>query len=211
METIRALVSVGASLAYGLVLVGRPPSIVRAVVKTAAVAALALLACVSGQPVLLVAALAFSALGDAFMSDPERFLPPGLGSFLLAHLLYIPLFWSHGDTALAMEPARMAALIATVAIALVLLAWLWPTLGKMRPAVIAYVGAIGGMVTTSFLLPAALWPAMAGAALFMASDAVLAGELFRKARLFGSQRATDFGVWFLYWGGQAAITYAFVS
>src|SRR5690606_18296830 len=142
---------------------GRPPSLLRMAVKTAAVGALAILALVADAPLLLVAALAFSALGDAFMADPDRFLPPGLGSFLLAHLLYVPLFWAHGDAALAAEPARAAAIVATVVMALVLLRWLWPGLGKLRPAVMVYVAAILGMVTTSLLLPAALWPATVGA------------------------------------------------
>jgi uncharacterized membrane protein YhhN len=204
------LASLGASLGYGQLLVGKPPSLLRMAIKTAAVALLAVIAFLNDAPWLLVAALAFSALGDAFMADPKRFLPPGLGSFLIAHLLYTPLFLSHGDTARIGEPARAVAIGVTLIVALVLLRWLWGGLGKMKPAVIAYVAAIGSMVTTSFLLPAAMWPAMAGAVAFMASDAILAGELFKGAKLGGSQRATDFAVWFLYYGAQAAILCAFI-
>ena len=205
------LASLAAALVYGLMLVGRPSSLMRTLVKTAAVGLLALMAYAVGGPWLLIAALALSALGDAFMADPDRFLPPGLVSFLLAHVLYVVLFARTGDAALAAEPARAAAIAATVVVALLLLRWLWPGLGKMRPAVIAYVLAIGAMVTTSFLLPAAMWPAMVGAVLFMGSDAVLAGELFRGAKLGGSQRATDWAVWFAYYGGQALIAYAFLA
>lgn len=208
MNIYLAGISAAAALVYGLVLSGRPPSVVRMLVKTAAVGLLAVIALVAGAPWMLILALGFSALGDAFMADPDRFLPAGLTSFLVAHLLYIPLFLSFGNVGLLMEPARAAAVSATLALALVLLRWLWPELGKLRPAVMAYVVAITGMVTTSFLLPAAMWPAMAGAVAFMASDAILAGELFRKAKLFGSQRLTGWAVWFLYYAGQALIAYA---
>lgn len=208
---IIALASGVAALAYGLVLVTRPHSLLRMVVKTAAVGLLAVLAYVLGGPWLLVAALAFSALGDAFMSDPDRWLTPGLGAFLLAHILYIPLFLQHGDVAGWTEPVRLIGVVAVVLAALAMLRWLWPGLGTMKVPVIAYVLAILGMVGTSFLLPAALWPAMLGAAMFMASDAILAGELFRKSKLFGSERVTAWAVWFLYYGGQALIAYALLA
>ena len=40
-------------------------------------------------------------------------------------------------------------------------------------------------------------PATAGAGAFMASDAILAFDLFKNARLFGSARLTAWAVWFL--------------
>jgi uncharacterized membrane protein YhhN len=208
MNIYLAGASLAAALAYGLVLVGRPPTMTRMLVKTAAVGLLAVIALVAGAPWMLVMALAFSALGDAFMAEPDRFLPAGMTSFLVAHLLYSPLFLSFGDIAALAEPARAAGVAATVSLALVLLRWLWPTLGRFTPAVIAYVIAITGMVAASFLLPVSMWPAMAGAVAFMASDAILAGELFRKAKLAGSRRLTNWAVWFLYYGGQALIAYA---
>ena len=211
MNIYLAGASLAAALVYGLALSSRPPGVVRMLIKTAAVGLLAVIALLAGTPWMLVAALAFSALGDAFMADPERFLPAGLTSFLVAHLLYTPLFLSFGDVAALAEPLRAAGVGATVLLALALLRWLWPELGKLRPAVIAYVVAITAMVSTSFLLPAAMWPAMVGAVAFMASDAILAGELFRKAKLFGSQRLTGWAVWFLYYGGQALIAYAILE
>jgi uncharacterized membrane protein YhhN len=91
-----------------------------------------------------------------------------------------------------------------------MLAWLWAWLGPMRAAVTLYVIAIAVMVGSSFLLPAIYWPAMVGAVAFMASDAILAGGLFREAKLLGSQRLTGWAVWFLYYGGQAGIAWAFL-
>lgn len=202
-----ALASLAASLVYGLVLVGRAPSLARMAVKTAAVGLIAAIAALADAPWLLVAALAFSALGDAFMADPDRFLPLGLGSFLLAHVLYTPLFLQHRE-ALAAAPVHALAIAAVIVTALILLRWLWPGLGKLKGAVVAYVVAIASMVSTSFLLPAAMWPAMAGALAFMASDALLAGQLFREKQLVG--KATDFAVWFLYYAAQALIAWAFL-
>lgn len=211
MNIYLAGASLAAALAYGLILSSRPPSIMRMAIKTAAVGLLAVIALVADAPWMLFLALGFSALGDAFMAEPDRFLPAGLTSFLVAHLLYTPLFLAFGNLALLAEPVRAAGVGATVLLAIGLMRWLWPELGKLRPAVVAYVVAITAMVSTSFLLPTALWPAMAGAVAFMASDAILAGELFRKAKLFGSQRLTDWAVWFLYYGGQALIAYAILE
>lgn len=205
-----AALSVAASLAYGLVLVGRPPSMLRMVVKTASVAALAALAWRAQNSALLVGALALSALGDAFMADPKRFLPLGMASFLLAHVAYIALFYPQVQTDLAMsEPWRAVAIAATGIVATGLFAWLWPGLGKLKPAAAAYVLAIGTMVIEALMLPPQFRLATLGALLFMASDAILAGQLFREARVAGSERLTQWAVWFLYWGAQVLILWGF--
>jgi uncharacterized membrane protein YhhN len=74
--------SVGAALAYGLVFVERPPSASRTLVKCVAVGALAVIAYLEGGSVMLAIALAFCALGDAFLAgDPKRWLPFGLAAF----------------------------------------------------------------------------------------------------------------------------------
>ena len=204
--------SVLAALVYGLALTGRPPTIPRTLIKTAAVGFIGVIAFLSSAPWWLAAALLFCAAGDAFLSgDPKRWLPAGLGVFLLGHILYIFLFQEMRDPALEMTTPQIAGAIAVGTAALGMLAWLWTGLGPMRAAVTLYVIAIAVMVGSSFLLPVAYWPAMVGAAAFMASDAILAGDLFREAKLFGSQRLTGWAVWFLYYGGQAAIAWAFLS
>ena len=197
--------SVLAALLYGFVMTGRPPSLLRTVIKTTAVGALAIIAFLSGAPWLLAAGLLLCAAGDAFLAgDPRRWLPAGLGVFLLGHVLYIFLFQEMRDPALEMTVPQIAGAVGVGAAALAMLAWLWTHLGPMRAAVTLYVCAIAVMVGSSFLLPAIYWPAMAGAVAFMASDSILAGDLFREARLLGSQRLTSWAVWFLYYGGQAA-------
>lgn len=202
--------SVLAALAYGLVLTGRSPSLARTVIKTLAVGAVAMVAFLSGAPWLLAAGLMFCAAGDAFLAGDRRWLPAGLGVFLLGHVLYIFLFQELRDPASEMAPMQIAGVIAVGAAALAVLAWLWTWLGPMRAAVTLYVITIAVMVGSSVLLPLAYWPAMVGALSFMASDAILAGDLFREARLAGSQRLTGLAVWFLYYGGQAGIAWAFL-
>src|SRR5690606_24910031 len=86
------LLSIAAALLY-LPVLGRPPSLRRTAVKAGSVALLAALAFEAGGPLLLVAALALSALGDAALAqEKDRFFLAGLVSFLLAHIAYVVLF-----------------------------------------------------------------------------------------------------------------------
>jgi uncharacterized membrane protein YhhN len=206
-------VSAVAALAYGLLLVGRPPSIARTAVKVVAVAALAALALLHQAPPLLIAGLALCALGDAFLAgDARRWLAPGMAAFLAGHVAYIFLFAQLRDAYAEPSTPQIAGLAVVAAASLAMLAFLWKALGPLRPAVIGYVIALGVMAGFSLLLdPAWYWPVMVGSIAFMASDAVLAIHLFREEVLFGSKRATDWAVWFLYYGAQVAIAWPFVG
>jgi uncharacterized membrane protein YhhN len=191
--------------AYGLWLVHRPRSPVRTVVKTLATSALAVLAYLEGGGPLLALALAFCAVGDAFLAgDPKRWLPFGLAAFLAGHLVYGLLFWrERGPVGAAFMTVTPMILLA----AATMLVLLWRSLGRLKPAVVLYVLAIVVMVSTSLLLPRFRWPAAVGAVAFMASDAILAFDLFKGTRLLGSPRLTALAVWFLYFGGQAMIAW----
>ena len=208
-ESVLGAVAAGGALAYGLVFVEQPVSLLRTIVKTSSVAALAALAYLDGGSALLALALAFCALGDAFLAgDPRRWLPFGLAAFLLGHLLYIPLFLEReGSPPVWFWPAAAA----VGAAAGLMLRALWGSLGKLRLPVIVYVLAIVGMVVSSLLLPGRAWPTTAGALAFMASDAILSFDLFKNAKLFGSPRLTAWAVWFLYWSGQAGICWGMLS
>jgi len=210
MITALWLVSALSALAYGAYWVLAPVSPLRTVVKMVPVVALALIAYLTGPrhgvALLLPAALVLSAVGDGFLAgDPKRWLPLGLASFLVAHLIYVALFWSAGGPSGLSEPVRLALIMAAPIGGVGMLAWLWPHLGAMRGAVSAYIGAIVAMLATSLLLPWTAWPVMVGAFAFMASDAILSADLFRSARLAGSERLSAYAIWTLYYGGQAAI------
>ena len=204
--------SLSAAIAYGAGFVLRPPSPLRTGLKMVAVGALAVLAWQNTNHnalgLMVCAALALSAIGDGFLAgDPKRWLPLGLGSFLIAHILYVAVFWTLGEHGHWLSPLRAGLIAVSVLGAIGMLVWLWPHLGAMRAAVSVYIAAIVAMLATSILLPWQAWPVMVGALAFMASDAILSAELFRGAKLGGSERLTAYAIWGLYYGGQAAITY----
>lgn len=145
-------------------------------------------------------ALVLCLAGDLLLLSERLFLP-GLVAFLLGHLAYIGAFHS-------LLPASEWAWrwVAPVAAAAVLaVGWLWPHLGSLRPAVLAYVVVISVMV----------WGALAvtvdggadprvgvGAVLFYLSDLAVARDRF-------VQRAFVNRAWGLpvYYAGQLLLAF----
>ena len=190
--------SAAAAVIYGLFLVSRPASAIKTLVKIAAVGLLAVLAYIIDAPAPLIVALALSTVGDGFLAgDSERWLPAGLGAFLLAHLAYIRLFAEQG---------RAVGVAGALIGGLAMVIWLWPGLGKLRPAVLLYAAALAMMTALAFTLPRQLWPAIVGASAFFLSDAILSAELFKNRK----SPWTSQSVWWLYYGAQAAITWAYL-
>ncbi|MBI1621446.1 lysoplasmalogenase [Aquamicrobium zhengzhouense] len=194
--------SAGAAFFY-LLKQGDAPSWRRTAMKTAAVALLALLAALEGGPVLLVLALAISAVGDAFLAQNgrQRFLL-GLGSFLIAHLAYIVLFWQSGlggDLILSelWRPLLLAVVIgAALCLSSSILQRVEPDL---RLPLVAYVAVILIMVLTAATVPTPL--IVAGAVLFVASDMLLGARLFLPA----TSKDTAPVSWVLYYFAQVLI------
>lgn len=205
------VLSAAAALLY-LPVQGRAPSLRRTVVKTASTALLALLAVPEGGPALLVAALALSAAGDAFLSrDGETPFLLGLASFLLAHIAYVPLFLSVGGglAILAAEPWRIALSLLAVAGAVVLLRRLLPAAGpQMRLPVAVYTAAILAMMLAAATVPSPI--ILIGAAMFVVSDSLLAIGRFLMPPHAPRQRPTGAAVWVFYYLAQAAITLGFL-
>lgn len=203
--------SAAAALLY-LLIRDRAPSWRRTVVKAAAVALLALLAAMEDGPVLLMAALALSAAGDAFLAhEGERPFLGGLASFLFAHLAYVALFATAGGGAeiLLAQPWRAALPLLAAAASVVLLFRLLPAVGPaLRLPVAAYVAAIVAMVVTAATVPAPV--VMLGAVLFLASDAILAIEKFLLAPDSRHRVWAGPAVWVLYYLAQLAITLGFL-
>lgn len=201
------VLSIAAALLY-LLMQARPPSWRRTVAKAGSVALLALLAMLEGGPLLLVAALLLSAAGDAFLAhDGEKPFLGGLASFLLAHLAYVALFVAAGGGAeiLAVQPWRLAIPVAATVAALLLLGRLLPAVGgALRPPVSVYVAAIVAMMWASATVPAPI--VMVGAALFVASDAILAVEKFLLSPQSPHRAWAGPAVWVLYYLAQATIT-----
>ncbi|HEY8811918.1 MAG TPA: lysoplasmalogenase [Candidatus Dormibacteraeota bacterium] len=139
--------------------------------------ALTLLPASNGQRYLFIAAVLLSFAGDVLLLSGERGFPAGLAAFLAAHLAYSAGFLIGG-----VRPGLLA--ISAPAVAIVSLAVggrvLRSVLGSRHRAltlpVTAYLLAISAMLA---LAAASGKPtALAGAALFYASDALIAWNRF---------------------------------
>jgi uncharacterized membrane protein YhhN len=183
----------------------RAPSMKRTLVKAAAVGLLAVLAVRMNAPDLLAAALAFSALGDAALAvegAPEAGDRPflfGLAAFLAAHLAYAVLFWPAGSGLQGPEWVAAAVIVLT---ALAYGALLFRKAGALALPVAVYVAAIAMMGVSAASIGGTV---LAGALLFIASDAILGAERFLISPESPARRITAPAVWVLYWLGQAVI------
>lgn len=188
---------------YALVIF-RAPSHRRTIAKTAATLLLAMLAMLEGGPWLLIAALALSAAGDAFLAyDGERAFMAGLGSFLAAHIAYIALFIVIGGNAI--DGWRIVVAGVMTVFAASFLAWLWNKVpGELRIPVAVYAAAILGMGLASLTVPNEV--VTLGAILFIASDAFLASGKFALAQNSPKRVPFAYAVWGLYYAAQVLLT-----
>jgi uncharacterized membrane protein YhhN len=200
--------SAGAAVTYGAFFLNRPPSLLRAGVKTLFMGALtAAFATTPVHPILLIA-LGAAAAGDFFLAfDKKWTLPLGILSFLIAQLAYFLIFFAlwifSGDNA-PLWP-RYAAMVLIVATAIGFLLWMAPKLRWMALGVVPYAIAIAAMACMAMWLPWAGWPAMVGVISFLVSDFVLAAELFRLAPDSPARRITAPVVWWTYAAAQLLI------
>ena len=203
--------SLVAAVIYAFTL-GMPQSLARSAAKTLSVAMLAVLAMLQGGPLLLVVALALSAVGDAFLSrDGEKAFLGGLASFLVAHIVYIALFLRSGGglALLSAESWRGAIALALAVFVIVMLAALWRRVGpSLRLPIACYVVAILAMGMAA-LTTNSVW-VIGGAVLFMASDGLLATEKFLVAAISPHRAWMRLAVWVLYYAAQLAITLGFL-
>src|SRR5690606_4808092 len=151
--------ALGASIASAvlyLAIVRSPPSRWRMVVKTASTALLSAVAAMRGGPLLLVGALGLGAIGDAFLAwDDETSFLCGLASFLVAHVLYVALFFGKNINGAAGFQVLLEGWRAMVAGGLavlvpVMIASLMPRIGsELRPPVVVYSLTIFVMAITA--------------------------------------------------------------
>lgn len=188
--------------------VGRAPSLRRSAVKTLAVALLAMVSFVERGPLLLTAALALSAAGDAFLSrDAERAFLAGLASFLAAHVLYILLFASSGDGVgmLFSDLWRPALAVAMALLGAAMVALLLPRVEQaLRLPIAIYIAAI--LVMGLAALTTQSLAVILGGILFMVSDGILATERFLTAGPSPLRLPMRYAVWITYYAAQLLIT-----
>ncbi len=188
------------ALWQGVFLATKGPGVTKTIVKTAAVAALVLLGLVAGAPGWIVLGLALGALGDLALSLPgSRAFLAGMAAFAAGHLCYVAAFVGLG-AGVPPWPALLgfAALGASTEL------WLAPRTGALRWPVRGYVVVIVAMALAALGLPEGRGILVFGVLAFVASDLLLALEMFVLDN--GPLRA---GVkrllWALYWCGQALI------
>ncbi len=148
----------------------------------------------------VLAGLVLSLAGDVALLWPKEGFLPGLVSFLLAHLAYLVAF-----TRVQRLAAWPPAFVAYAGVAGVVLWRLWPGVPvALQWPVLAYVVCLGAMAAQAAVLwrrGAARGAVLAlGGALFMSSDALLAGNKFAGPLPWAS-------LWILgtYWSAQWCI------
>jgi uncharacterized membrane protein YhhN len=200
------------ALAY-LVLTTGPVGLARSLLKTGAVALLALVAYLAQAPAELVAALGLCALGDWLLSrGSDRSFIAGIGAFAAGHLAYVALFltWPGVDPARIVQAPGLWMTAALIVFGLAMAAILAPRAGGLRGPVLAYVPVILSMGLAALALPAQTASLALPAALaFIASDTVLAAGRFLLDPTHPAQRVAARTVWILYWGAQAGFLVAF--
>jgi uncharacterized membrane protein YhhN len=146
----------------------------------------------------IVGGLLLSAAGDALI---ELDFLAGLGAFLLAHLAYVAAFVSDATRLRAVRALPVA--VYSVAFT----AFLWPDLGSLRPAFLAYALAISTMIWRAAARVGAHgpatrgeWAALGGAILFALSDSLIALDRFH-----APIPAAHVPIMLLYWAGQSGI------
>lgn len=130
----------------------------------------------------IIIGLVLGVAGDiALLGRASAAFLAGLGAFLLGHIAYVIAFAQLAPPRAWLAPIALAPLVAGGAV----LAYLWPRLGSMRVAVIAYVIAIVTMMAAAIAaagvtdIPVANRALLVvGAALFFASDFAVARDRF---------------------------------
>jgi uncharacterized membrane protein YhhN len=179
------------------------------IVKTGSTALLALFAFLAGGPWLLVAGLALSSAGDAFLAmdkpGQDKWLKPGMAAFFLAHVAYVALFWAlpQADRSLLNLTAQIVLVLSGVAF----VRWLAPSLGPMRIPVFAYTAIILVMGAAALRLQPPFLLVTLGAVMFVASDMILSLQLFTRPAGAAKRVGPSLAVWGFYFFGQALIAW----
>lgn len=121
----------------------------------------------------MLVALIFSAGGDILLALDGLFIV-GLGSFLVAQLVYAGLFWTHRSS----DSGRAG--LAVVAFVFMAVAGMFivPFTGEMQAPVMAYVLAIGAMLMGAAICERPVNKLFVGALFFAVSDLLIAVNTF---------------------------------
>lgn len=125
-----------------------------------------------------VAALICSLAGDVFLMLPRDLFVPGLAAFLVGHVFYVVGFWTHGPAALPLAIAIVVVVVLVAPLGYRILTAIAASgePAELRVAVAGYMVVISAMLATALATGNVL--AGLGAALFVASDSMIAWDRF---------------------------------
>ena len=128
---------------------------------------------------LLALGLLLSSVGDVFLRlDPVGMFVHGLGSFLVAHLIYVILFLRLRQRGAAINGRQRALIALFIIYGIGLGSWMMPHLGAHTVPVLVYAAVICLMGITCVLVGFSNRWVLLGALLFMSSDTALAIDRF---------------------------------
>lgn len=189
----------------------RGPSRAKTGFKVLSIGALILVSIAASTPFWLTLALTACAVGDYYLSrDGATAFVKGVAAFAVGHLFYIALFLTDplSDISLIVTNSRIATLSALLIMSIIMMGILWFYAGKLRYAVLGYIGVITSMGIAAATLP---WMpnyniVMLGVAFFILSDLILAMEMFLMSKQAWTGKSAPFLVWVFYWLAQFSIT-----
>ena len=128
---------------------------------------------------LLALGLLLSSIGDVFLRlDPVGMFVHGLGSFLLAHIIYVVLFLRIRQKGSSIDGRQRALIALFIIYGLGLGGWMAPHLGAHTIPVLVYAAVITVMGVTCALAKFGNPWVLVGAVLFVSSDTALAIDKF---------------------------------
>jgi uncharacterized membrane protein YhhN len=160
---------------------------------------------IDAQRAWFVVALVFSLAGDVLLMLPHERFVGGLAAFLVAHLCYVGGLWQRDPTGWALAVAGFAVAVAVLPVAVVVVRGVRATAGPaLAGPVLAYVVVISTMLAVALATRSVL--AGAGAALFVASDSMIAWN-----RFVHSFAAASVAIMVTYHLGQAGLVLSLVT
>ena len=188
------------------------PNGLRTAHKTTATLALAVFTAqrngVTPAGITLSLALALSSLGDYFLAieDTDANFLRGLGSFLVAHLLYISMLMprTSGYEIVTSDLFRAASFVIMASTAPVLnYLMFWRVESKLRIPILAYSAVIFVMFSSALCVEDSV--VVRGAVSFTVSDCLLATDRFLLGPKSKLARPMQYAVWVFYYLGQALL------
>ncbi|HEY5024562.1 MAG TPA: lysoplasmalogenase [Acidimicrobiales bacterium] len=144
-----------------------------------------------------VVALVCSLVGDVLLMLPTDMFVAGLAAFLVGHLMYVAGMWAHPPSGIAVTVAALGVAVVVTPVARRILGTLRGR-AELGVPVAIYIVVISVMLATALATGNVL--AGVGAALFVASDAMIAWNRFVRPL-----RAADLAIMVTYHLGQAGL------